>query len=218
MACTRVVCRVVSRRAVVCRPAFYVWWRASVSFESELKKIVYALSCLAAHCLPCLSGGALPTLFVWRRIADHVCLAAHCRPCLSGGALPTLGCRCQRSNAGCTALHCRHLQTQGFDVTYLPVRADGLVDLQQLKDALRPDTAIVSVMLVNNEIGACVRKKAYLGCHPLPVCRYSSAYLVAPVACRIACLIDTCDSLCMHALMNHAHMQIWPCAYEYIHV
>ena len=39
-------------------------------------------------------------------------------------------------------------------VTYLPVQQNGLVDLQQLEDAFRPDTAIVSVMMVNNEIGA----------------------------------------------------------------
>ena len=39
-------------------------------------------------------------------------------------------------------------------VTYLPVQQNGLVDLQQLEDAFRPETAIVSVMMVNNEIGA----------------------------------------------------------------
>ena len=38
-------------------------------------------------------------------------------------------------------------------VTYLPVQQNGLVDLQQLEDAFRPETAIVSVMMVNNEIG-----------------------------------------------------------------
>lgn len=42
---------------------------------------------------------------------------------------------------------------RGAQVTYLPVQADGLVDLQQLKDAIRPETAIVSIMMVNNEIG-----------------------------------------------------------------
>lgn len=53
----------------------------------------------------------------------------------------------------CVLDSCRHLQQRGFDVTYLPVKPDGLVDMKQLKDAMRPDTALVSIMAVNNEIG-----------------------------------------------------------------
>ncbi len=47
----------------------------------------------------------------------------------------------------------RELERQGFAATYLDPEADGLLDLGELKAALRPDTIIVSVMLVNNEIG-----------------------------------------------------------------
>ena len=48
---------------------------------------------------------------------------------------------------------CRELERQGFEVTYLDVQADGLLDLDMLKAAIRPDTILVSVMFVNNEIG-----------------------------------------------------------------
>ncbi|MBI5936375.1 MAG: IscS subfamily cysteine desulfurase [Betaproteobacteria bacterium] len=48
---------------------------------------------------------------------------------------------------------CRELERQGFEVSYLPVRENGLVDLDAFKAAIRPDTILASVMYVNNEIG-----------------------------------------------------------------
>ncbi|HYP82542.1 IscS subfamily cysteine desulfurase [Variovorax sp.] len=47
----------------------------------------------------------------------------------------------------------RELERQGFEVTYLDVREDGLLDLDAFAAAIRPDTVLASVMLVNNEIG-----------------------------------------------------------------
>jgi cysteine desulfurase len=47
----------------------------------------------------------------------------------------------------------RELERQGFDATYLEVEEDGLLDFEKLKAAIRPDTILVSVMFVNNEIG-----------------------------------------------------------------
>ena len=48
---------------------------------------------------------------------------------------------------------CRELERQGFEVTYLDVQENGLIDLEALKAAIRPDTILISVMFVNNEIG-----------------------------------------------------------------
>lgn len=53
----------------------------------------------------------------------------------------------------CVLDTCRHLQDEGFEVTYLKVNEDGLIDLEDLEKAIRKDTAIVSIMAVNNEIG-----------------------------------------------------------------
>lgn len=53
----------------------------------------------------------------------------------------------------CVLDSCRHLQDEGFEVTYLPVQNNGLIDMQKLEEAMRPETAIVSIMAVNNEIG-----------------------------------------------------------------
>lgn len=47
----------------------------------------------------------------------------------------------------------RELERQGFEVTYLDVQEDGLLDMDKFKAALRPDTILASVMFVNNEIG-----------------------------------------------------------------
>jgi cysteine desulfurase len=48
---------------------------------------------------------------------------------------------------------CRELERQGFEVSYLDVQSDGLLDLGVFKAAIRPDTILASVMFVNNEIG-----------------------------------------------------------------
>jgi cysteine desulfurase len=48
---------------------------------------------------------------------------------------------------------CKHLEKEGIRVTYLPVRKDGLIELDQLRDAITDKTILVSIMYANNEIG-----------------------------------------------------------------
>jgi cysteine desulfurase len=48
---------------------------------------------------------------------------------------------------------CKHLEKEGVRVTYLPVRKDGLIDLDQLRDAITDKTILISIMYANNEIG-----------------------------------------------------------------
>ena len=66
----------------------------------------------------------------------------------------------------CVLDSCRNLEREGFQVTYLPVNSDGRLDVEQLREAIRDDTALVSVMLVNNEIGT-IQPVEEIGC----VCR-----------------------------------------------
>ena len=48
---------------------------------------------------------------------------------------------------------CEYLEKRGYEVTYLNVDENGIVDLEELKAAIRPDTILISIMFANNEIG-----------------------------------------------------------------
>jgi cysteine desulfurase len=71
----------------------------------------------------------------------------------------------------CVLDSCRHLQDEGYEVTYLPVDNNGLIRLEDLEAAIKPETCLVSIMTVNNEIGViqpmkeigqlCRSKKVY---------------------------------------------------------
>jgi cysteine desulfurase len=66
---------------------------------------------------------------------------------------------------------CRALEQEGFEVTYLPVQKNGLIDLEVLKAAIRPTTVLVSVMAVNNEIGV-IQPLAEIG----KICREAGVF------------------------------------------
>jgi cysteine desulfurase len=71
----------------------------------------------------------------------------------------------------CVLDSCRHLEMEGFQVTYLPVQQNGLIDLEQLKAAITEKTVIVSIMAVNNEIGV-IQPLAEIG----KICRERGVY------------------------------------------
>ena len=72
----------------------------------------------------------------------------------------------------CVLDSCRQLEHEGFEVTYLPVGTNGRVDVEQFKDAIKPTTALASVMTVNNEIGV-IQPIKELG----QICRKNKVFL-----------------------------------------
>jgi cysteine desulfurase len=71
----------------------------------------------------------------------------------------------------CVLDSARHMEMEGVEVTYLPVQQNGLVDLEKLKAAITPKTALVSIMAVNNEIGV-IQPLAEIG----KICRERHVY------------------------------------------
>ena len=95
---------------------------------------------------------------------------------------------------------CRELERQGFEVTYLDVQEDGLVDLEAFRQALRPDTILVSIMFVNNEVGV-IQPIAEIG----EICRdkgivfhVDAAQATGKVAIDLAQLKVDLMSFCAH--------------------
>lgn len=71
----------------------------------------------------------------------------------------------------CVLDSCRHLEQEGFEVTYLPVEKNGLINLDTLRAAITDKTALVSVMAINNEIGV-IQPLAEIG----KICREKGAF------------------------------------------
>jgi cysteine desulfurase len=77
----------------------------------------------------------------------------------------------------CVLDTCKHLEQEGFVVTYLPVKSNGLIDIETLKNTITDQTLLVSVMFVNNEIGV-MQPIAEIG----EICRKYGAFFHSDVA------------------------------------
>ena len=71
---------------------------------------------------------------------------------------------------------CQYMEKQGYEVTYLPVDENGLVSVEDVKNAIRPDTVLISIMAANNEIGT-IQPIAEIGavCHAAGVLFHTDA-------------------------------------------
>lgn len=97
---------------------------------------------------------------------------------------------------------CKYLESLGFEVTYLPVKADGLIDLDLLEKNIRPDTILVSVMAANNEIGV-IQPLAEIGalCHEHQILFHSDgAQAVGKIPLDVAKMNIDLMSLTAHKL------------------
>ena len=100
---------------------------------------------------------------------------------------------------------CSYLQTLGFEVTFLPVKPDGRLDLQQLERAIRPDTILVSVMAANNEIGV-LQPLAKLGA----ICRQQNVLFHTDAAQGIAKIPLDVESMKIDLMSLTAHKVYGP--------
>lgn len=97
---------------------------------------------------------------------------------------------------------CAYLETLGFEVTYLPVESDGLLDLQKLAAAITESTILVTVMAANNEIGV-LQPLAEIGeiCHSHGVLFHTdAAQAIAKIALDVAVMNIDLMSLTAHKI------------------
>ena len=95
---------------------------------------------------------------------------------------------------------CNYLRSLGFDITLLPVQPDGLLDLNQLEKAIRPDTILVSVMAANNEIGV-LQPLAEIGA----ICRTANVLFHTDAAQALGKIPLNVDAMKIDLLSMTAH-------------
>ena len=106
----------------------------------------------------------------------------------------------------CVLDSCRHLETEGFNVTYLPVKTDGIIDLEELKKAIIPgQTSLVSIMGVNNEIGV-VQPLAEIG----EICRANGVFFHTDCAQMVGKLPLDVDKMKIDVMSISGHKVYGP--------
>ncbi|MDB6060715.1 MAG: iscS [Verrucomicrobiaceae bacterium] len=95
---------------------------------------------------------------------------------------------------------CAHLALDGFEITYLDPGADGIIDPQQVRDAIRADTSLVSIMHANNEVGT-INDIAAIGA----ICRESNVWLHVDAAQSVGKLAIDMRAMAIDLLSISAH-------------
>lgn len=105
----------------------------------------------------------------------------------------------------CVLDSARHLEQEGFEVTYLPVQKNGLIDLNVLKAAIKDNTALVSVMAVNNEIGV-IQPLAEIG----KLCRERGVLFHTDAAQAFGKIPLDVEAMCIDLMSISAHKAYGP--------
>ncbi len=105
----------------------------------------------------------------------------------------------------CVLESCRRMEREGVEVTYLPVRENGLVDLERLKKAVTERTALVSIMAANNEIGV-IQPIAEIGA----ICRAKGAYFHCDAAQAVGKIPVAVNAMAIDLLSISGHKVYGP--------
>ena len=105
----------------------------------------------------------------------------------------------------CVLDSCRVLESEGYEITYLPVKENGLIDIKQLEDSFRPDTVLVSVMGVNNEIGV-IQPLTTIG----KMCRERKVFFHSDIAQMVGKLPVNVDDMYIDIASMSSHKMYGP--------
>ncbi len=100
----------------------------------------------------------------------------------------------------CVLESCRHLSEKGFEITYLKVKSDGLIDLDDLKNAISSNTLLVSIMGVHNEIGV-IQPLDEIG----KICRENNVFFHSDCAQAIGKIPLNVDSMNLDLMSISGH-------------